>query len=171
GSGDAIEISDGALKRLAAQSWPGNLRQLSNTVSRTYAIMLADSLDHSGPPLVTLRHVEQALAMDLARPGTSALQPALDAAARALLAEARRRAPDARETVFHLADAAAALVLHQALSDEGDVKSAYTLLGRDGLVASRSHHKDFRRRMQRLQELYEALGLPIDPALAASMAL
>lgn len=159
---------------LAEQPWPGNLRQLNNAVRRAYAVVLADAT--SSTMTIQRRHVAQALSMDLARRKRSGgtvegMLPNLEAAGKALLIEVKRRVGSEQEQVFLLSDTFSALVLHLALQETGDLKAAYSLLGRGGLVASRSHHKDFRRRMARLKELFESLSLPIDDALARSMAL
>ncbi len=168
----AVVIQPDAAALLSAEPWPGNLRQLNNAVRRTYAVALADLAGDA--PVITRRHVEQALSMDLARPRTpvaGGLLPTLDAACLALLAEIQRRTPDEREQVFLLADTFSALLLHRALVETGDLKAAYSLLGREGLVSARSHHKDFRRRMARLKEVLDALSLPMDPELARSAEL
>ncbi len=170
----SVSVSDEAAELLAAQPWPGNLRQLNNAVRRTYAVALADLA--GGAMTIQRSHVAQALSMDLVRRRSGGgdvegMLPSLEAAGRAILVEAMRRVPDEREQVFLLSDAFCALLLHLALQETGDLKSAYSLLGRDGLVASRSHHKDFRRRMARLKEIFAALGLQMDPALEASAAL
>ena len=174
-AGSAV-ASPAALTLLAEQPWPGNLRQLNNAVRRAYAVALADVTGDT--MTIQHRHVAQALSMDLARrrPAGGAapaegMLPALEAAGQALLAALKEREADDREQVFLLADAFSALLLHLALQETGDLKAAYTLLGRGGLVSSRSHHKDFRRRMARLRGIYTQLGLPVDAAMAASMAL
>lgn len=171
----ALIITEGASALLSAQPWPGNLRQLNNAVRRTYAVMLADGVAKDGRLRLQQRHVEQALSMDLARqraptasPPPAGLVPALDAAAQALL-DALAQHPDQRESIFLLADAFSALVLHHARVQAGDIKDAYVRLGREGLVSSRSHHKDFRRRIKRLGDLLVKLGLPVDETLAASL--
>ena len=144
---------------------------------RAYAVALADVT--SGAMTIQQRHVAQALSMDLARrkrTGSASslpegMQPTLESAGQALLAEIKRRTEGDREQLFQLSDAFSALLLHYALQETGDLKAAYTLLGRGGLVASRSHHKDFRRRMARLKEIYESLALTVGPELAKSMSL
>ncbi|MFT5681240.1 MAG: transcriptional regulator with AAA-type ATPase domain [Myxococcota bacterium] len=171
----SVAVSTEATELLAAQPWPGNLRQLNNAVRRTYAVALADL--SGGAMTIQRSHVEQALSMDLARRRSSSsaspegMLPSMEAACQAVLMEAKRRIPSEREQVFLLSDAFSALLLHFALQETGDLKAAYSLLGRDGLVASRSHHKDFRRRMGRLKEIFDALSLPMDPALLQSATL
>ena len=189
GMTDPLQVSPQACELLAQQPWPGNLRQLDNAVRRAYAVMLADTLGAVGATVLERRHVEQALSMDLARnispapapaaaaaatagaPMPAGMLPPLSAAAKALLATLKERGDDEREAGFGLADAFSTLALHEALQLTGDLKAAYTLLGRGSLVASRSHHKDFRRRMRRLREILDRLSLTVDDALAASLEL
>jgi DNA-binding NtrC family response regulator len=172
----ALHISESAGALMAARGWPGNLRQLNSAVLRAYSIALADAA-RDGADAVTLRreHAARALQLDLlsAPPASAPSSPSLSGAPLEILSGAARALRDAlegadperRSLVFQLADSAATLMLLEALAESGDLGEAYAAVGRERLVAARSHHKDFRRRMRRLDEVLDELEIALPDRL------
>lgn len=175
GIGGEVTCSAAATQLLVQQSWPGNLRQLHNVVRRAYAIALADDLGVEARIAVQRRHVERALSLgkptseEPPSPLVGDTLPTLEAAALQLLEEARRRVGWGGQLDLSVAELFPSLVLYLAYRESGDMKRAYEWVGRGSVVKSRSHFKDFRRRVGRVQELYEALGVPIDDALRQAL--
>jgi two-component system response regulator HydG len=50
-------ITDGAMMRLTAYAWPGNVRQLFNVVQNMVVMCLSDSRPAGTPPMLDLRHI------------------------------------------------------------------------------------------------------------------
>ncbi len=156
GQTGAACFTDTALALLSQADWPGNLRQLDNTVRRAYAMRLAEGLP-LGELLVDAPHVTRALGLELRTSASPSEQPGLLAS---LDEVADRFVALAKDLVEHGQildlDHVAALrgaVLRQALADTGDLKAAYLLFGRDAVVASRNHSRDYRRELARLDQL------------------
>jgi DNA-binding NtrC family response regulator len=154
-------VAKGARELLTRQPWPGNLRQLDNIVRRAYAIA---SLAQGGVATQELRveeaHVRRALAYE-GPPGevTSSAVDALLAAASALVAAAEQRAAAGGSLDLDWADAFKGFVLGVAAEKlGGDRDEAFRLLGREKLVASRNHHKVWKRELERAEQLCAALG-------------
>ena len=53
------DISDAAMMRLTAYSWPGNVRQLLNVVQNMGVMAVGDAAQngHAGPVVLDLRHI------------------------------------------------------------------------------------------------------------------
>jgi DNA-binding NtrC family response regulator len=159
GQAGAAHFSDPALALLARADWPGNLRQLDNTVRRAYAMRLAEGLAASDL-VVDAPHVTRALGLELGSSTSNALQPALleslDVAAECFVALADRQLERGQPLDLDHVLALRGAVLRQALASTGDLKEAYLLFGRDAVVASRNHSRDYRRELERLGRLEEA---------------
>jgi DNA-binding NtrC family response regulator len=159
--GGQADLTKGAQELLARQPWPGNLRQLDNIVRRAYAIA---SLAQGGVAPSELRvdeaHVRRALAYE-GPPGeaSSSAVDALLAAASALVAAAEQRATAGGSLDLDWADAFKGFVLGVATEKlSGNRDEAFRLLGREKLVASRNHHKVWKREIERAEQLCAALG-------------
>jgi hypothetical protein len=154
---------------LIGEPWPGNLRQLDNIVRRAFALALVDlGGDARGAIVVRAEHVRRGLAYDAGEHLEQGVMGALNAAAGAFVAAARRKlAAGGPPLDLDHADAFRGCVLRAAaLRGEGgppdeDREAAFLLLGRAALVTSRNHHKVFRRELERLAALGEAIGEPV----------
>lgn len=159
-------LSEAAQGVLAAQRWPGNLRQLDNIVRRAYALA---AMEHGGraPRQVTLdvAHVRHAMTYEGTEEQRSAVESFLSAAtAFVSAAEAAGGALD-----LDLTEGFKGLVLGAATEKLGGNRdAAFTLFGKDKLTKNRNHHKVFRRELVRAEELCRALGEPRFPFAALS---
>jgi transcriptional regulator with AAA-type ATPase domain len=157
----AISMTPEAERFLAAQAWPGNLRQLDNIVRRAYALAV---VPHGGHPPAALvldeDHLRRALAYeDEGR--DQGLFDAMLAAAASFVREAEGRGADAR--TLDLADAFKGFVLGVAVEKLGSRDEAFGRLGKERLVKGRNHHKVFRQEMERVKEFCRAFGEPRIP--------
>ena len=142
---------------LAAEPWPGNLRQLDNILRRASALALVSGGDAPEALRIEARDVRQALAFETsAGPGT--LLDQLHAAAAAFVAEAERRKASGGELDLDLAEALRGFVLGAAVLKLGSKEKAFRLLGKEAMVQSRNHHKQMKRDMERIEALCRALG-------------
>jgi transcriptional regulator with AAA-type ATPase domain len=151
-----ISITPQAERFLAAQPWPGNLRQLDNIVRRAYALAV---VPHGGRPPAALvleeDHLRRAMAYEDEGRDQS-LFDAMLAAAASFVREAEGRGGDAR--TLDLADAFKGFVLGVATEKLGSRDEAFGLLGKERLVKGRNHHKVFRQEMERVKEFCRAFG-------------
>jgi len=146
---------------LEAHPWPGNLRQLDNVMRRAYAMALAEA--NPGAPLtVGVEQVARALTFEAGSPRHDPLT-VLEQAARAWVAEAQRAQAQGAVLDLNHTGALRGLVLDAAREVCGDLRDAYRLFGLERLVASRNHHRDFQKAMERVAALQEALGRPVTP--------
>ncbi|MBK9261658.1 MAG: sigma-54-dependent Fis family transcriptional regulator [Polyangiaceae bacterium] len=149
-------LSEAAGRMLASRGWPGNLRQLDNVVRRAYALALMKHGDATREIVLTDVEVEMALAYEDPRSRTSVTE-AMREAARRFVVEAELRR-DAKTLNLDHTDAFKGLVLAAAEERLGSKDEAYRLLGKEALLANRNHHKPFRKEIEKLHALYEALG-------------
>jgi len=166
GQGEA-QIAADAVLLFTAAPWPGNLRQLDNIVRRAYAMALVESRGKSGALVLERRHAERALAYE-SDAGALPLVEHLRRAARAFVIEAERLRGSGAPLSLDLADAFRGLILHAAVEKLGSSEDAFRLLGQEGLVKGRNHHKVLRRELEKVAELCRAVGekpveLPGDP--------
>jgi DNA-binding NtrC family response regulator len=138
---------------LVQQPWPGNLRQLDNIVRRAYALAVTEL---GGLPqramTIGQEHLRRSLAYEWQDPEAKVL-PAMQAAAAAFLAEARRRWNDGGTLDLDLAEAFKGFVLAAALEEDRDRDRIFQLFGKETLVKSRNHHKVLRREIERVEAL------------------
>lgn len=163
GSGPST-VSDEAAAWLAKHPWPGNLRQLDNVLRR--AATLAGI---RGGDTIELSHVEMSERLSRGgRPGPSGRSgDCLDALRQGIAAVLGQLATDGTPAEFGAVDLPGALhglLLAEAVVLTGSWDDAFTLLGRDSLVANRNHHKVMRRDWKRAQALLAALGQPTPAA-------
>lgn len=153
--GHAILVET-AGRMLSSRRWPGNLRQLDNVIRRAYALALMKQGETTREIVLTEMEVEMALAYEDPRTRMS-VTDAMREAARRFVVEAELRREGKTLNLDHT-DAFKGLVL--AVADErlGSKDEAYRLLGKETLLANRNHHKPFRKEIEKLQALYEALG-------------
>ncbi|MCU0681630.1 MAG: sigma 54-interacting transcriptional regulator [Polyangiaceae bacterium] len=157
------DLTPGAQAALVHHPWPGNLRQLDNIIRRAYAIAL---MAQGGVTPQELRveeaHINRALAYEgspSGEPTSSSAVSALVAAASALVIEAELRAAAGGSLDLDWADAFKGFVLGVATEKLGGNRDeAFRLLGREKLVASRNHHKVWKRELERAEQLCTALG-------------
>ncbi len=154
--GDAAMAAD-AVAELIHREWPGNLRQLDNVVRRAYAVGLADTGVGADRVVITARHVQGALGLESTGPGkrdkAGGLLGALNQAARAFVDEAIHHQAHGSSMDLDLADAFRGAVLSAGHVRLKDLREVYLLFGRDKVVRSRNHQRDFRREMDRLDAL------------------
>jgi len=143
---------------LVHEPWPGNLRQLDNIVRRAYALAVTEL---GGLPQRTLtiseEHLKRSLAYESQDPEAKVL-PAIQAAAAAFLAEARRRWNDGNTLDLDLSDAFKGFVLAAALEEDRDRDRVFQLFGKETLVKSRNHHKVLRREIERVEAFCRVLS-------------
>jgi Sigma-54 interaction domain len=153
-----------AVKRLVAAPWPGNLRQLDNIVRRAYALHLAADPGAAGDLVIRRHHVERALGFDVdAEP--SALLDLLWRAARTFVREAERGNHGGRPLPLDLTEAFRGMVLGAAVQHAGGRDEGFALLGQQSLLKGRNHHRALRRSLERVRELWNAVGGELDPEL------
>jgi len=157
GAGRA-SLSPTAERLLAAQDWPGNLRQLNSVIVRAYALSMATR----GGALANGAHlgaadVERALALDGGAKTRPVLQ-SLQAAADAFVTEAEwRQEHDLPPLDLDLTDAFCGCVLTAAAERLGDEKEAFRLFGLEHRLKGGSYLKTFRREQERVAALAAAL--------------
>lgn len=134
-----VLLSPDAERLLAAQSSPGNLRQLDNIVRRAFTLALIDRADAADLPLGA-EHVRRALAYESGENRRS-VSELLDAAAAALVRLAQERAAAGTPLDLDLTDAFRGFVIAAATSKLGRKEEAFRLFGRESLVTSRNHTK------------------------------
>jgi DNA-binding NtrC family response regulator len=139
------------------EPWPGNLRQLDNIVRRAAALALMSAGEAPEELRIQARDVRQALAFEAGAPLPSLLDQ-LHAAAAAFVAEAERQKACGSELDLDLAEALRGFVLGTAALKLGSKEKAFRLLGKEGMVQSRNHHKQMRRDVDRVDALCRALG-------------
>jgi DNA-binding NtrC family response regulator len=145
---------------LAAEPWPGNLRQLDNILRRAYTLALMDGRAPGQDLVIGREHVTRALAYERGERQQASLVALLDAAAAALAAEAEKR-KGGEPLDLDLADAFRGFALAAATIKAGSKEDALRLFGREALVQSRNHHKLFRREMERVALLCKTLGVDL----------
>ena len=163
GSTCQAKIEPEAARRLLTHDWPGNLRQLDNIVRRAYALSLVDQDDAAERILLTLDHVERALAYEGQDPPRGVWEH-LVRAADAFVDEALRRADAGhpRKLDMDLIDGFKGLVLDSArrrfTRDEKEaLRSAFILLGKEAMVQSRNHGAQWKREEEKMVALRRAL--------------
>jgi DNA-binding NtrC family response regulator len=169
-SGDlgTVRFEPEAMKLLGSAPWPGNLRQLDNIVRRAYALLLAGQRGAEGDLVVQRHHVARALTFDGdAEPSTLVRQ--LWRAALGFVQEAERRRDGAAPLSLDLADAFRGMILGAAVQRTGNRDDGFILLGQDGLLKNRNHHRALRRELSRVRELLRLLGGELDPDLQAAL--
>jgi DNA-binding NtrC family response regulator len=144
-----MEPAAGAL--LAAQRWPGNLRQLRTVVKRAYTLATAGAADTVH---VALAHVQRALQYDGAPASEHDVVTAFERAAGAFVTAALER-PDGLS--LDLTRALGGYVLQAAIERLGDVRAACTRLGRGKDVDGGNHHKLVKRERAYIDDLMQAL--------------
>jgi hypothetical protein len=157
------ELAADADAVLLGQPWPGNLRQLDNILRRAYTLA---AMEHGGAPpreiVVRREHVAHSLDYESVADKPSPVV-ALRAAAVSFVAEAERRAVAGGALDLDLAGAFTGLVLGAAAERTGAWDKAFRLLGREGLLKGRNHHKVVRRELERAMALCQALDTPALP--------
>ncbi|WP_281256604.1 sigma-54-dependent transcriptional regulator [Melittangium boletus] len=152
GPSDRVRLTAGAEQLLSSRSWPGNLRQLDNIVRRAFSLALVEA-GGSGEVVIEEGSMARALACE-AMPGPKPLSEALRRTARSFVEEARRREIPLD---LDLADAFRGFVLGAAVQELGR-DEAFRVLGREGLLRNRNHHKVLKREVERVNALLTALG-------------
>lgn len=149
-------LAEGAGRMLASRQWPGNLRQLDNVVRRAYALALMKYEQLVGEIQLAENEVEMALVYEDPR-SRVAVTEAMREAARRFVMEAELR-KEAKSLNLDNSEAFKGFVLAAAEERLGSKDEAYRLLGKEALLVNRNHHKPFRREIEKVQALYEALG-------------
>ena len=153
--GPAI-LAEAAGLLLSSRRWPGNLRQLDNVIRRAYALALMKQGEATREIVMTEAEIEMALAYEDPRGRVSTADAMRDAARRFVMEADLVR--DTKMLNLDLADAFKGLVLAVANEKLGSKDEAYRLLGKESLLANRNHHKPFRKEIEKVQDLYAALG-------------
>lgn len=168
GAKGRVRLAPDAVEALLAHSWPGNLRQLDNIIRRTYAFALAGRGSAGGELVVERRHIERALAFEDADDGNT-MTVRLWRAAQALAREAvRRDQSDAEPLDLEMVDGFRGMVLGAAVQFLASREQAFRIFQREHLLASRNHHRAFKRELERTSQLVQALGGEVaDPDLSA----
>lgn len=151
-----IDLADEAHARIERASWPGNLRQLDNTMRRAYALAAADDPEAESL-LVADRHIERSLLAEreMGNAGTDSLR------AVATRFVERARTGDAGSLDLDLVAGLRGLVLLEAVRVTGSREDAFRLFGRESLVKGRNHHKALQRELAKTRAMYVALSIPI----------
>lgn len=168
GHQDTVDIDAQGQAGLLKEQWPGNLRQLDNIIRRAYAIALmsrgAAATDGKGEARLVLKgdHIKRAITYESPVRNTESFQSLLAAAAAFVSQATDRQASDREPGSFmelDLVEGFKGLVLCSALERvNGNLDEVFRLFGRDKLVASRNHHRAFRREIERAQQLHAALS-------------
>lgn len=163
--GGRATIAAAATRALAGRRWPGNLRQLDNIVRRAYALALVEHEEAPREISLEARHVEQALGHE-GGGANKKREPAfasIQRAAEAFVEAAERRAAEGgagggEGLSLDLADGFRGVVLGTAARRAGSKEAAFRLLGKESVVQNRNHQKAFRREVEKVSALAEALG-------------
>ncbi len=159
-----VTLDPEAASQLRAQPWPGNLRQLDNTVRRAWLVAVSERRE--GDLVVRAAHVERALALEQ-EPGRSPVQ-AMRSAAAALAATAVARHEAGAPLDLDLCAAFEGLALDAAETLLGSRDAAFRAFGRGTMVSARNHHKAWHRSAARVRELCAALGVEVPPGFSSS---
>ncbi|HLT38098.1 MAG TPA: sigma 54-interacting transcriptional regulator, partial [Enhygromyxa sp.] len=116
-------LDSDACARLAAVSWPGNLRQLDNVIRRAWALGLT-----AGRATISLSDVDLALADEAGAPTHDDALSLLVRAAEALVDEQLRR-PEHQRLGLDDLDVFRGFVLERASARLGELGDAYCLFG------------------------------------------
>ena len=154
-----VLLTSTAERLLAAQPWPGNLRQLDNIVRRAYALALVDCGEAAQALTLEGHHFQQSLSYE-SDAGSQPLAEVLNMAAGAFVSAAQAHGPGALD--LDLTDSFRGLVLAVAMRRLGR-DEALRLFGRESLIKSRNHHRMLRREIERLEVLYKVLGIAGSP--------
>lgn len=145
-------LSTAATDLLLGRSWPGNLRQLDQIMTRAW--LVSADVDQDGPLHVDSTSLAAALAFDQGR-GPPPLDAAMRLAAAAFRRELlRRQAAGLRALTLDDADAFRGYVLAELEAHLG-FDEAFVALGLEGRVKSRNHHATFRREQEKVGRLWE----------------
>lgn len=161
GGAGAADLADDAAKRLLAQPWPGNLRQLDNIVRRAYALSLVEQGQSDGVR-ITLEHVERSLAYE-GKPGQNRTLELMEQAADAFVTQAERAAEGSKKLDMDHAEAFKGMVIEAARKRLGQeereaVRRAFVLLGKEATVESRNQAAVYRREMEKLEAARKELS-------------
>ena len=153
-----VELTAGAEKVLAAQPWPGNLRQLDNIMRRAYALANIGLGDARRPIVLREEHVRRALAYEAPDSSESAGDSLLEAAS-VVVRLAQALEAKGTKLDLDLLDGFKGLVLGAALEKlDGDRDDVFKLFDRERLVVARNHHKVLRRELARAEQLHGAIA-------------
>ena len=151
----AARLAAAAIPLLQRSSWPGNLRELNQTLRR--AALLARTRAVEDEVVVQVRDLQQAMRMDeeLEHGILSPLQQAADA----FFSEALRRARD-ETPALSLKDAEVfpGAVIAQALRRHRSPAEVAQALGLSSQIPRGNHLNTLRRHAERLAALHEKLG-------------
>lgn len=173
GTGKVAQLDPDALQCLAANSWPGNLRQLSNVLRRA----LVFHGTHNS--LISFEAVRKALLLEQ----NTTLQTAPAAPAGDLIASLRFAAeqllelnnnnPEVFSKVLDLSKTNVLVgalwyaAIEQYSADHNEVAS---ILGKETALQSRNYKKEMRRELAKLAQLYQALDQPVPENLKKLLA-
>lgn len=156
-----VAFTDGALARLRAQPWPGNLRQLDNVVRRLYALALSRRAGRPSGALFAIDAdlVEQALALEggPTESDASAAERLREVAASLVSLAIELRRGDGALTLDEI-DVLRGAALRSAAERLGSVKDAFLLFGADALVRGRNHTAAYKRHLAALEALENKLA-------------
>ena len=148
----AVVLTPDALALLDAQPWPGNLRQLDQTLSSAVALAAGDT-----GTTVDARHLRDALSLRGAPPPSSPLEAVRQAGvALARLARQRTEADEPRLRLESL-DVLRGYALRAAIADRGEKKQAFLDFGEERLVETRNHSAAWREQEERMRAFEQAL--------------
>jgi DNA-binding NtrC family response regulator len=164
---EGVRILPEAARLLAAEPWPGNLRQLDNIVRRAHALSLITRGGADAEPTLGPEDVARALAYEHDGKGspTSVLE-LWERAAEAFVTEAERRALAGEPRLdLDLVEAFKGQVIEMARrrlggDEKESVRRAYLLLGKEGTVESRNQGAHHRRELEKLHEARRILAGP-----------
>jgi DNA-binding NtrC family response regulator len=153
GNAHSIVFAGAARRLLKDQIWPGNIRQLDNTLRRSVA--LAGPVEAGSCELqVSESHVANSLSMDNVAGGRNAFLGALESTARAYLAQ-----PNPDHTILKN-NPLFALTWALASVDSGNIETTAKLVGKRQSILSRNYQREFDREVGKLRDLYLKLGEP-----------
>ncbi|MEM9192624.1 MAG: sigma 54-interacting transcriptional regulator [Myxococcota bacterium] len=144
-------IDEGAVDLLSDRPWPGNLRELDNSIRRAFALAAGDSGE--SPVVVRAVHAREALGFLPSPTPDGSLETVLRQAASAFV----DRAIDGKLELEHV-DAIRALILQEAERRTGSREEALRLLGKEQAIKSRNVQRLWKKEEEALKRL-QALGV------------
>ncbi len=153
-----VRFDESGLVWLMQQTWPGNLRQLDNTVRRAAAVALATSADGLETATIDASVLVRATSLEKGpriASGPDDLRRQLERVADYLVDEAQRLQARGETLDLSVVGLLRALTLKQAHERLGDIKRTYELFGLDRLIASRNHTKDYRQELAKLRAFFD----------------
>lgn len=159
GESGSVVVGKAALDRLVMRPWPGNLRQLNNTLRRSYAIAVAERRNPMDDLVVDSRHVEWAFELDPVGEPAETFSAGLSRSADHFIDLALNGERDSVAFSLDHAEAFKGFVLARAmLNFDLNPDDVYRLFGKGDAVLYRNHKRQIRSELKKTSRLLRQMG-------------